>query len=153
MTKAVDAKSIKSRTGSIYPEPYASQVGRKEKWALGNAFGLDGFGVNLVRLPPDCPSSMRHWHTKEDELIYVLEGEVVLETDEGEQVLVPGMAAGFKAGEPNGHRLVNKSNKDAVYLEVGSRIAGDEAEYPDIDMRVIWNNGRVFVHKDGTPFD
>jgi len=152
MTKAIDAKSITPRTGSTYPEPYASQVAGREKRALGNAFGLDGFGVNLVRLPPDCPSSMRHWHTKEDELIYVLEGEVVLETDEGERVLGPGMTAGFKAGDANGHRLVNKSEKEAVYLEVGGRIEGDEVDYPDIDMKTIWNNGRVFVRKDGSRF-
>jgi uncharacterized cupin superfamily protein len=151
--KAIDASTIKPRLGSNYPEPFAAMVAGREKRALGDVFGLDGFGVNLVRLPPNCPSSMRHWHGVQDELVYVLEGEVVLERDDGEQVLTPGMVVGFKGGDCDGHRLVNKSDNVAVYLEVGDRREGDSGEYPDVDLKAEkTEEGWRFIHKDGTPY-
>lgn len=150
---AIDSATVPARTGSAYPEPYRDVVGAREKRALGDAFGLNGFGVNLVRLPPGCWSSQRHWHTLEDEFVYLLEGELVLVTDAGERVLKPGMAAGFPAGKADGHHMQNRSGKDAVYLEVGGRIATDEADYPDIDLQLRLRNGAyVFEHRDGTAY-
>jgi uncharacterized cupin superfamily protein len=115
--------------------------------------GLKNFGVNLMRLPPGCASSQRHWHSKQDEFVYVLEGEVVLVTDAGEQSLRAGMAAGFPAGKPDGHHLVNRGARDALVLEVGDRTAGDEGDYSDIDMmwRIVDGVER-YLHKDGTPY-
>ncbi len=150
---ALDPATLPPRTGSSYPEPFRDVVGAREKRALGDAFGLEGFGVNLVRLPPGCWSSQRHWHTLEDELVYLLEGELVLVTDAGEQVLMPGMVAGFPAGKPDGHHLQNRSGRDALYLEVGGRIATDEADYPDIDLQLRLRDGAyVFQHRDGTAY-
>jgi uncharacterized cupin superfamily protein len=115
--------------------------------------GLRNFGVNLVRLPPGAPSTQRHWHTRQDKFVYVLEGEAVLITEGGEQVLTAGMAAGFPAGVADGHVLVNRSDRDAVYLEIGDRTPGDEVDYPDIDLAVRWIDGEErFVHKDGMPY-
>lgn len=150
---ALDPATLPPRTGSAYPAAFAGVVGAREKRALGDAFGLNGFGVNLVRLPPGCWSSQRHWHTEEDELVYMLEGELVLVTDAGEQVLKPGMIAGFPAGRRDGHHMQNRSGRDAVYLEIGDRIASDEADYPDIDLELKVRNGEyVFQHRDGTPY-
>ena len=150
---AIDAMSVKARTGSAYPAPFDQVVGAREKRALGDVFGLNGFGVNLVRLPSGCWSSQRHWHTEEDELVYVLEGELVLVTDAGEQVLKPGMVAGFPAGKRDGHHMQNRGGRDALYLEVGGRIASDEADYPDIDLELKVRDGEyVFQRKDGTPY-
>lgn len=140
-------------TGSTYPEPFAAECRARRKRALGDAAGLTNFGVNLVRLAPGVWSSQRHWHSAQDEFLYVLEGEVVLVTDAGEQTLTPGMAAGFPAGAGDGHHLVNRSAADAVYLEVGDRAKGDDVDYPDIDMLARWFDGvRKFVRKDGTPY-
>ena len=151
--KAIDPMTVDPRIGSGYPDPFAADCAEREKRALGDAFGLTHFGVNLVRLTPGTMSSQRHWHTKEDEFVYVLEGELVLVTDEGEQVMTPGMVAGFPAGAENGHHLVNRSDGDALYLEIGDRQDGDEVDYPDIDMQVKWIDGRRrYVHKDGTPY-
>ncbi len=151
---AFDPMTLEPRIGSGYPKPFSDRVGRREKRRLGDVAGLTQFGVNLVMLPPGCESSMRHWHRNEDELVYVLSGEVVLVTDEGEQVLGPGMAAGFPAGKPNGHHLINRTRRPATYLEVGTRWpGGDEADYSDIDMLVRIIDGKErFVHKDGTPY-
>ena len=151
---AVDAETVAPRTGSGYPAPFDADCAGREKRRLGDAFGLTQFGVNLVRLPPGQWSAQRHWHTLEDELIYMLEGELVLATEAGEQTLGPGMVAGFKAGVADGHHLVNRSGRDAVYLEIGTRDAMDECDYPDIDMlvRIIGGEGK-FVHKDKTPYE
>lgn len=151
---AIDAMSVKTRTGSAYPEPFAAICEDREKRALGNVFGLSQFGVNQTRLAPGAASAQRHWHSAEDELIYILEGEVVLVTDEEEQVMTPGMCAGFKAGVPNGHNLINRSDRDAVFLEIGSRIPEGGADYPDIDMIVRrTDDGKWrYLHKDGTPY-
>ena len=108
------------------------------------------FGVNLLTLPPGAWSSQRHWHTKGDELIYVVSGEVVLVTDEGEDTLRAGDSAGFKAGDRNGHHLQNRSASDALIMEIGTRVKGDEAFYPDIDLRTVAGQG--YAHRDGTPY-
>ncbi len=151
---AIDATSVEARTGSSYPAPFDADCAIRQKRRLGDVFGLTQFGVNLLRLPPGQWSAQRHWHHREDELIYVLEGEVMLVTDAGEQVLRPGMVAGFKAGVADGHHLVNRSDKDAVVLEVGTRDAREEADYSDIDMLVrLDENGKDrYVRKDGTPY-
>ncbi len=151
---AIDAASLKALTGTGYPDPFRKAVAGREKRRLGDAFGLSNFGVNLVKLPPGVMSSMRHWHSKQDEFVYMLEGEVVLITDAGEQILRPGMVAGFPAGRANGHHLVNRSTRDALYLEVGDRMPGDSATYPDIDMHATQQpDGKwVYLHKNGDPY-
>lgn len=151
---AVDATAVVPQTGSSYPAPFDADCAGRERRRLGDAFGLTQFGVNLLRLPPGQWSSQRHWHHREDEFVYVLEGEVALVTDAGEQRLGPGMVAGFKAGVPDGHHLVNRSDRDAVVLEVGTRTQGEEADYSDIDMLVRLDDkgAERYVHKDGTPF-
>ncbi len=151
---ALDPASLPARTGSSYPEPWGSASGAREKRALGDALGLSAFGVNLVRLPPGAPSSQRHWHSHEDEFVYVLEGEVTLITDAGEQVLTPGMTAGFPAGKEDGHHMVNRSDDWAVYLEVGNRSPQDACHYPDIDLHLpAAPDGKYrFTHKNGEPY-
>ena len=145
------ALDLPARTSSGYPEPYRSRVLPREKRALGDAFGLRTVGVNLTVLPPGKESAMRHWHTREDELVYVLEGEVVLRTDHGEEVLTPGMVVGFAAGDGNGHQLVNRSPHPATYLEISNRDAEDVAEYPDDDLALRKVDGKnVFTRKDGS---
>ncbi|MFQ6018542.1 MAG: cupin domain-containing protein [Kiloniellaceae bacterium] len=150
---ALDPATVPVRKGSDYPEPFMAAVAGREKRALGDALGLKNFGVNLVRLAPGVASSQRHWHSRQDEFVYVLDGELTLITDAGEQVLNPGMAAGFAANAGDGHRLVNRTARPALYLEVGDRSAGDEVDYADIDMLIRFVDGaRRYVHKDGTPY-
>ncbi len=152
---ALDPAEVAERVGSSYPEPFRGQVGERRKRALGDALGLRNFGVNLVRLAPGAMSSMRHWHARQDEFVYVLEGELALVTDAGAQTLKAGMAAGFPAGAEDGHHLVNRSDKDALYLEVGDRVPGDACVYPDIDLALPHRpdtGPHVFTHKDGTPY-
>ena len=150
---AVPAASLTSRRGSGYPAPFAAPCAGREKRALGDAFGLADYGVNLVVLPPGAWSSQRHWHSAEDELIYILDGEPTLVTDAGRTPLSPGMCAGFPAGERNGHHLINETDTPVTYLEVGSRRENDDVDYPDIDMRVVGRGrGGAFVRKDGTPY-
>jgi uncharacterized cupin superfamily protein len=133
-----------------YPEPFRSRMGDRVKRRLGDACGLTNFGVNLVTLGPGGQSALRHWHTVEDEFVYVLEGEVVLITDGGEQVLGAGMCVGYPAGNRNAHHFINRSNAPAKYLEIGTRVKGDLAIYPDDDL--MWcedGNGKYAAHKDG----
>jgi len=138
---------------SVYPEPFASRMTGREKRPLGDLFGLKNFGVNLTRLAPNAVSALRHAHTKQDEFIYVLRGCPTLHTDEGRTQLSPGMCAGFKAGAGNGHRLINETAEEVVYLEVGDRTAGDEGAYPDDDLKALLVEGKwQFVHKDGRPY-
>lgn len=149
----LDPATLPPRTGSRYPAPFHLAAGAREKRLLGDALGLTHFGVNLVHLPPGAWSSQRHWHSHEDEFIYVVEGEVVLVTDAGEQVLRAGMTAGFPAGRPDGHHLINRSDRVAIYLEVGDRKEEDEVIYSDIDMELRnLPSGQAFVRKDGTPY-
>ena len=120
---------------------------------LGNAVGLDQFGVNLTTLKPGAASALRHWHEQEDELVFVLEGEVVLIEDDGGTVLKSGDAAGFKANSRNGHHLVNKSKRDVVYLEIGTRSKHERAHYPDVDLMVVRDHqGMRYTHKNGEPY-
>ncbi len=150
---AVDPSTVPANVGSAYPPPFAAAVAAREKRALGDALGLSNFGVNLVRLAPGVLSSQRHWHSRQDEFVYLVEGELVLVTDAGEQTLSAGMAAGFPAGSGDGHHLINRSDEDALYLEVGDRSAGDDVDYPDIDMlRRRVDGGPRFVRRDGTPY-
>jgi uncharacterized cupin superfamily protein len=138
---------------SNYPEPFATQMEGRLKQPLGDLFGLNNFGVNLTRLRPGAVSSLRHAHSKQDEFIYILEGQPTLHTDEGHTPLRPGMCAGFKAGTGNGHRLVNNTVEEVVYLEVGDRTPGDQGSYPDDDIQAQLANGVwVFTHKDGKPY-
>lgn len=153
---ALDPSTLEPRTSSGYPEPFRSRVVPREKRALGDALGLTKIGVNLTTLLPGKESSMRHHHTHEDELVFVLEGEVVLITDGGEQTLGPGMCAGFAAGSRDGHHLVNRSDRPARYLEISNRDEADSAEYPDVDMRYRAappDGGPIFTRKDGSHFE
>ena len=125
----------------------------RQKRPLGDLFGLTNFGVNLTKLAPGAASALRHAHTKQDEFVYSLQGHPTLHTDEGQTRLSPGMCAGFRAGTGNGHRLINKTREDAVYLEVGDRTPGDEGSYPDDDLKALMVDGKwKFVHKDGLPY-
>lgn len=150
----VHVKDLFIKTGSGYPPPHNEKVSGRSRWAgLGDRFGVDQFGVNVVTLEPGAWSSQRHWHAEEDEFVYVLEGEVVLGDDEGDHVMTPGMCAGFKANNGNGHHLKNVSDKPAVYLEVGSRKTKDHVTYSDVDMLAVKDGGPwKFVKKDGSGF-
>ena len=138
---------------SSYPEPFASRMAGRQKRPLGDLFGLTNFGVNLTKLAPGAASALRHAHTKQDEFVYILQGHPTLHTDEGQTRLSPGMCAGFRAGTGNGHRLINETREEAVYLEVGDRTPGDEGSYPDDDLKALMVDGKwKFVHKDGLPY-
>ena len=146
----IDVAAAPTSRGSKYPPPYDIPCRERERQALGDAAGLTQFGVNLLRLPPGAWSSQRHWHSAEDEFLWVVDGEVVLVTNAGEEVLRPGDCAGFKAGVADGHHLQNRSDRPALILEVGSRRPDeDSVDYPDIDL--FWGpTGKT--HKDGTPY-
>jgi uncharacterized cupin superfamily protein len=151
---AINAAAAPPRTRpSLYPEPFATRVEGREKRPLGDLFGLTNFGVNRTRLAPGARSALRHAHTRQDEFIYILSGRPTLLTDDGETALAPGMCAGFSAGTGNGHCLVNRTDEDVVYLEVGDRTPGDTATYPDDDLRAEHIDGQWrFTHKDGQPY-
>jgi uncharacterized cupin superfamily protein len=147
---ALDPGTVAEHRRSGYPEPFRSRMGDRAKRRLGDACGLTRFGVNLVTLGPGGQSALRHWHTLEDEFVYVLAGEVVLVTDAGEQVLGPGTCAGYPAGSRDAHHFVNRSGAPATYLEVGNRVEGDNAFYPDDDLMWVEDEHGVFAaHKDG----
>ena len=150
---ALDPDTLAAGSGSNYPEPYRARVAGRRRKRLGDALGLGNFGVNLTTLKPGAQSALRHWHTRQDEFVYLLEGKLTLVTDAGEQLLTPGMCAGFAAGKADGHHLVNRSGSDAVYLEIGDRTPGDAATYPDDDL-AAWATagGWKFSRKDGTPY-
>jgi uncharacterized cupin superfamily protein len=152
---ALDPALVPARTSSAYPtEEFRKVTAGRAKRALGDALGLTTFGVNLTRLEPGAASALRHWHRRQDEFVYVLEGELTLVTDGGEQVLGPGMCAGFPGGVPNGHHLVNRTDAPALYLEVGDRLPGDAASYPDVDLHVrATGSGWKYSHKDGRPYE
>ena len=152
MSKRIDVTTVATVVGTRYPPPFDVPCRARERARLGDAAGLTQFGVNLLRLPPGVWSSQRHWHTGEDEFVYILAGEVVLVSGEGEEVLRAGDAAGFKAGDTSGHCLQNRSNADAVLLEVGTRAALDAVDYPDIDLVLPAEKARGFTHRDGTPY-
>ncbi len=144
---------VLERRGTIYPEEFKAGFDGRVKRSLSNAVGLTQFGVNHVVIEPGCISSQRHWHLNEDEFVLVVDGEVILETNAGETVLTPGMAVGFPAGKPDGHRIINKSDKPAILFEVGTRSVDEEVTYPDIDMLAKREDGVTkFTRKDGTPY-
>jgi uncharacterized cupin superfamily protein len=152
MSKKIDVNAARYVKGSRYPAPFDEPCKARSRRQLGDAAGLTQFGVNLLRLPAGTWSSQRHWHTAEDEFVFVLEGEVILVTDAGEEILRAGDCAGFRAGDPNGHHLQNRSDRDALILEVGTRNPmEDEAFYPDIDLHALKNRAG-YAHKDGTPY-
>ncbi len=146
--------AVEPSFGSSYPPEFASVCEKREKRRLGDVFGLTNFGVNIVRLAPGAASAHRHWHSAQDEFVYILEGEATLVTDAGETVMGPGTMMGFPANKPDGHQLVNASAREVLYLEIGDRSGGDEVDYPDIDLLMRFIDGeRCFVHKNGTPYD
>jgi uncharacterized cupin superfamily protein len=152
---ALDPNAVEGLSRSGYPEPYRARVLPRHKRRLGEALGLTRIGINLTTLPPGKESSLRHWHTHEDEFVYVLEGEVVLRTEAGEQVLGAGMCAGFPAGTRDGHQLVNRSDRPASYLEVSNRDPADAAHYSDADVDLLWSPAHApgkFTRRDGTPY-
>lgn len=152
---ALDPATVTPRTSSAYPTDAMRKVtAGRAKRGLGDALGLTTFGVNLTRLEPGAASALRHWHRRQDEFVFVLEGELTLVTDAGEQVLGPGTCAGFAGGVPDGHHLVNRGPAPATYLEVGDRLPGDAADYPDHDLRVrATAAGWKYTHKDGRPYE
>jgi len=146
---ALHVDDLPVRTGTDYPSPHDVPCRQRRRRRLSDAFGLSQFGVNLLELAPGTWSSQRHWHERQDEFVYVLEGEVTLVTDEGETVLKPGMVAGFRAGAANGHHLTNRSNAVARVLEMGTRTAEETAHYPDIGM--MYREGEGYLTADGRP--
>ena len=152
---AIDASEAPLRAKQTgYPKPYAARVAGREKRPLGDLFGLANFGVNITTLGPGAYSALRHAHAKQDEFVYVLEGEPTLITDTGETLMKPGMCAGFKAGTGDAHHLHNRTQADVVLLEVGDRSAGDSVQYPDDDVEAVYGaDGKWrYTKKDGTPY-
>lgn len=148
----IDLDAAPTRFGTGYPAPYDAECRERRRWKLGDAAGLTQFGVNLMRLPPGQWTSQRHWHTAEDEFVYVLEGEGVLVTGAGEEILRPGDCAGFPAGAPDGHHIQNRSDRELVLLEVGSRRPDEDGcDYPDIDL-VLRPGEDAYRHRDGVPY-
>jgi uncharacterized cupin superfamily protein len=148
---AADAPARAFRTN--YPEPFAARMAGRDKRPLGEAFGLTNFGVNITRLKPGGSSALRHAHSKQDEFVYILEGRPTLITNAGRTPLKPGMCAGFKAGTGDAHCLVNETEEDVLYLEIGDRTDGDTVDYPDDDLAVVTIDGqRRAAHKDGRPY-
>ncbi len=149
-----DPANVSGRRGTIYPSGLAEGFEGRIKRALGDAGGLTQFGVNLTTLEPGAASAHRHWHRREDEFVYILEGEVTLVTDAGEETLAPGMAAAFPAGEQNAHQLINRGGVPATYLEIGTRSLDDDVVYPDVDLHLEKRAGRrAFVRKSGEPYE
>ena len=145
----IDIEGVVERKGSLYPDPFRNLTKTRIRQRLGEAAGLSDFGVNLVRLPPGEWSSQRHWHTDEEELIYVLEGELTMVTDAGEEIVRAGECAAFPKATPDAHNFINRSKADAVYLEIGSRHDRDVTHYPDIDLHFA---DHTYTHKDGRPY-
>ncbi len=153
--KRIDTASIPEIAGSTYPAPFDQPCRGRRRKRLGDAAGLTQFGVNLLVLEPGAWSSQRHWHRTTDEFVYILEGEVVLVTDAGEEVLRAGDSAGFTAGDADGHHLQNRSRSEARILEMGTRTANDSALYPDIDLAAavpVAGKATIYSHRDGTPY-
>jgi len=149
----LDPRDVEPRTTTIYPEPYGARVLPREKRKLGDALGLTKIGINQTTLLPGKESSMRHWHTREDEFVYVLAGEMVLRNDAGEQTLVAGMCAGFPAGIQDGHQFINRSTEPVVYLEISNRDSEDSAYYSDPDVDMMWSPPHArgqLTRRDGT---
>jgi uncharacterized cupin superfamily protein len=152
---ALDPGKVPEVRGSTYPEPFRSRMGDRIKRRLGNACGLTRFGVNLVTLGAGGQSALRHGHTREDEFVYILSGELTLVTNAGEQLLSAGMCAGYPAGSGDAHHMINRSGGVATYLEIGDRSEGDEPFYPDDDLKLRSKGAGSYsyTHKDGRPYD
>lgn len=149
----VDPSDLPVESGTPYPAPHDAIVLGRHRSRLSPVLGLTKFGVNVLRIEPGAQSSARHWHSEQDEFVYVLEGEATLVTDEGDTIVRAGMAAGFPAGNPNGHTLVNRSESDVLVLEIGDRPVAEDVEYPDIDMANAVRGGKPnFTRKDGSSF-
>lgn len=154
MAKVIDPATVEPRVTTVYPKDLAKAVEGRAKQVLTDRLGLTQFGVNVTTLAPGSASSHRHWHVTEDEFCYILHGEITLVTNEGEQILSPGMAVAFAANEANGHQLVNRTKEPVTYLEVGTRAALDLCSYPDVDMSLSKVGGKYIVrHKDGRPWE
>ena len=147
----VDLDAVSVQNGSNYPPPHDAPCRGRRRLRLGDGAGLTQIGINRLHLPPGAWSSQRHWHAAEDEFIYVLSGEVVLVTEAGEAVLRSGDCAGFRAGEEDGHHFQNRSEAEAVLLEVGRRDPGHLCDYPDVDLQIP-EGERAYHHKDGRPY-
>ena len=149
----VDIAKVPVKSGAGYPAPFQGEHRERHKQALGDAVGLTQFGVNLTRIAAGAASALRHYHEQEDEFVFIIEGELVLIENDGEIVLKAGDCAGFKAGSGNAHRLVNRSNRDAVYVEVGTRAPHERVHYPDDDLH-LERDGRStrWLHKSGEPY-
>ena len=149
----LDIEALPLDTKTNYPPPFDRVVYGRERRRLGNAAGLDQFGVNLTTLRPGAASALRHWHEKEDEFVYIVEGELVLIEDGGETVLKAGDAAAFKANSGDGHHLVNRTTREALFLEIGTRSKHERVEYPDVDLLVVRDDrGMRYTHKNGDPY-
>lgn len=151
---AVTATEVPVRAKpSAYPEPFASRMAGRSKRQLGEVFRLSNFGVNLTTLAPGGSSALRHAHTRQDEFVCIVSGTPTLHTNDGKTLLTPGMCAGFKAGSGDAHRLINETQSEVLYLEVGDRTAGDEASYPDDDIQAILVEGKwMFMRKNGESY-
>ncbi|MEI4485888.1 cupin domain-containing protein [Frigidibacter sp. MR17.14] len=154
MAKKLDLDSLPRRTGSGYPAAFLPRVAGRSSLRLAEAGGLSQFGVNLIRLEPGAASSIRHWHEREDEFVWVTEGELVMVTDDGEAVMRPGDCVAFPAGRPDAHHFLNRSAEPASFLVVGAKMAGEIAHYPDEDLVMRHAEGRqAYFHRDGTPWE
>jgi uncharacterized cupin superfamily protein len=150
---ALDPFSVAGEERQPYPAPYNTALKGKVRRAVGDALGLTKIGVGLTELAPGAVSALRHWHAEEDEFVYVVSGEITLVTDDGPQVLKAGMVAGFPASRSDGHRLENRSNAKAAYIEVSNRSAREQVHYPDSDLQLVREGGaRSWLHRDGKPY-
>ena len=150
----IDLSDVPISQGTGYPEPFQAAVAGRSRQRVGNAAGLTNFGVNLTTLTPGAQSALRHWHSHQDEFIYVISGQLTLVTEAGETHLQPGMMAGFPAGVADGHHLINRSYAIATYLEIGDRTPGDQADYPDHDLLAISKaeGDYQFTHRNSDPY-
>jgi uncharacterized cupin superfamily protein len=148
----INIAKIPAQPIASYPKEFAAVISGREKQRIGDAVGLTQFGVNITRIKPHSASALRHVHENEDEFIYVLEGELILHENDGETLLKRGEAAGFKSGSGNAHCLINRTDRDAVYFEVGTRAKSERVQYPDVDFVMERDgNGRRFFRKSGEP--
>ncbi|CUH63738.1 hypothetical protein TG4357_00859 [Thalassovita gelatinovora] len=152
MRKKIDIAALPAKVGTLYPPPFHQKTKAREKRALGDAAGLTQFGVNQTRLPPGCWSALPHWHEKEDEFVYIIAGTPTLVYGDSEEQLTPGDCVGFKAGEEIGHCLQNRTDADVIVLEFGSRMPGEHAYYPGLDLMVDTGSPNFYHYLDGTPY-
>lgn len=149
--KKIDLATVPAQTGSSYPSPFDQPCSRQASQRLGRHAGLTLLGVNLTVIEPGGWSSQRHWHSHEDEFVWVIEGELTLVTDTGEEILGVGDCAAFRHGDTDGHHLVNNSARPAKVLEIGNADPQDRCVYSDIDM-VAEPGAAGYRHRDGTPY-